>query len=71
MGSRSHPCCEKNINEPAPAAAVQQSHVLHPVFAAVMLDVSSVLPIAESEFRNPEFAPPPHSPPSLNSPLRI
>jgi hypothetical protein len=71
MGSRSHPCCEKNVNEPAPVAAVQQSHVLHPVFTVVVLDVANVLPTAESEFRHPKLALPPHSPPSLNSPLRI
>jgi hypothetical protein len=71
MGSRNHPCCEKNVNQPSPVATVQQSHVLHPVFTVVVLDVSNVPPTVESEFRQLKFAPPPHSPPALNSPLRI
>ena len=71
MGSRHHPCCEKNINEPAPVATVQQSHVPYPIFTAALLDVSIVLPTVEFEFRHLEFALPLHSPPSLNSPLRI
>jgi hypothetical protein len=71
MGSHSHPCCEKNVNQPDPVAAVQQSHVLHPVFTAVVLDMASVLPTVELEFRHLKFASPPQSPPTLNSPLRI
>jgi hypothetical protein len=71
MGSRSHPCCEKNLDQSASVATVQQSHVLHPVFTAVVLNGPSVLPYIEFESRHLTFALPPHSPPSLNSPLRI
>jgi hypothetical protein len=71
MGPRNHPCCEKNFTQSSPVATVQQSHVSHPVFTAVVLDVSSVLPTVESEFRHLAVAHPLHSPPNLNSPLRI
>jgi len=71
MGPRNHPCCEKSVNQPSPVASVQRSHVPHPVFTATVLDVASIRPTVEFEFRRVKFCPPPHSPPSLNSPLRI
>jgi hypothetical protein len=71
MGSRNHPCCEKNVDQPSAVAAIQQSHVTHPVLAVAVLDVASVQPTAGFEFVAVKFDSPPHSPPSLNSPLRI
>jgi hypothetical protein len=71
MGSRKHPCCEKNVGQTSLVAAVQQLHALHPVFTAVVLDISSVRPTVQSEFHHRAVASPPHSPPPLNSPLRI
>jgi hypothetical protein len=73
MGSLNHPhpCCEKNVNQPSPVATVQRSHVPQPVFTAAALDVASILPTVEFEFRHVKFDSPPHPPPSLNSPLRI
>ena len=71
MGSRNHPCCEKNVNQPAAVATIQQSHALHPVFIAVMLYDASISLAVESEFHHEKFAAPPHSPPTLHSPLRI
>ena len=72
MGSHNHPCCEKTAAQPAPVATVQQSHVLHVVFTAVML-VTETLAV---QAQDPEFHPlalglPPPAPPNLNSVLRI
>jgi hypothetical protein len=72
MGSRNHPCCEKNANQPSPVAAVQQSLVLHPVFTAVMSIVQTInLPMRDAESHRLTLGLPPPSPPSLNSILRI
>lgn len=71
MGSRNHPCCEKSVNQPSPVATVQQSHVSHLVVAVAVLDVPSIQPTVGFEFGHVKFNSPPHSPPSLNSPLRI
>src|SRR5258707_5329261 len=71
MASHSHPCCEKNVNQPAPVASVQQSHVFHPVFTAAVLAAASAPPTVEFEFRHLKSALPLHSPPPLNFPLRI
>jgi hypothetical protein len=72
MGSRNHPCCEKNANQPSSVATVQQSHVLHPVFTAVtsVTQTSSLL-IRDAESNRLTLGLPPPSPPSLNSILRI
>ena len=71
MGSRNHPCCEKNLNQPSTVAAIQQSDATHPVFAVAALNVASLLLPVEFELRPVKFDSPFHSPPSLNSPLRI
>jgi hypothetical protein len=72
MGSHNHPCCEKNVNQSSPVATVQQPNVLHPVFTVVVSsDLACVVPAVESEFRHLTVAHPFHSPPSLNSPVRI
>jgi hypothetical protein len=73
MGSRNHPCCEKNVNQTAPVATVQQSQVvLHPIFPAVMLVVQkSGLPTRDAESHDLAPGIPPPSPPNLNSILRI
>lgn len=71
MGSRSHPCCEKNVNQTSPVATVERSHRLHAVVTVAVFDISSAAPTVESEFLHLKFSSPPHSPPSLNSPLRI
>jgi hypothetical protein len=71
MGSHNHPCCDKKVSQDSAVATFQQSHVLQPVFAAVLLDASEILQSVQFEFRPLEFASPPHSPPPLNSPLRI
>jgi hypothetical protein len=36
MGFSQSSVLRENANEPAPVATVQQSHVLHPVFTAVL-----------------------------------
>ncbi len=74
MSSRSHPCCEKNVNQAAPVATVQQQSqvILHPVFTAVMSVVQTLnLPMRDSESHRLTLGLPPPSPPSLNSILRI
>jgi hypothetical protein len=72
MGSRNHPCCEKNVNQPSSVATVQQFHVLHPVFTAVMSDVqTSGLPMRDAESHGLALGLPPPAPPNLNSILRI
>jgi hypothetical protein len=72
MGPRNHPCCEKNANQPTPVANVQRTHVLHPVFTAVLLVVSATdLPTLNVENHHLTLGLPPPSPPNLSSILRI
>jgi hypothetical protein len=72
MGSQNHPCCEKTAAQPSPVAAVQQPHVLHLVFTAVMLvSQTSVLPTHYAESHPLTLGLPPPAPPKLNSVLRI
>lgn len=72
MSSHSHPCCEKNVNQPAQVATVQQSHVLHVAFTAVMFVVrTSDSPTEENSSRRLTLGLPPPAPPNLNSILRI
>jgi hypothetical protein len=72
MGSHSHPCCERNVNQPSPVATVQQSHVLHVVFTAVMPVVQTMnLPRRDAESHRLALGLPPPAPPNLNSILRI
>jgi hypothetical protein len=72
MGSRNHPCCEKNANQPSSVANVQRSHVLNPVFAAIVtvVQISSLLMRDAESHRLTQGLPPP-SPPSISSILRI
>ena len=72
MGSHNHPCCEKTAAQPSPVAAVQQSHVLHIVFTAVMLvSQTSALPSHDLESYCLTLGLPPPAPPNFNSVLRI
>jgi hypothetical protein len=72
MGSRNHPCCEKNVNQVAPVATVQQSHVLHVVFSPVAAVIQTIcLPTRDAESHRLTLGLPRPSPPSLNSILRI
>jgi hypothetical protein len=73
MGSRNHPCCEKNVNQAVPVATVQQLQVvLHPVFNAIMSVVQiPCLPTRDVESHRLALGLPPPAPPNLNSILRI
>lgn len=72
MGSHSHPCCEKNVDQPSPVATVQQLHVLQVVFTPVTSVVQAIcLPVRSGESHTPALGLPPPSPPGLNSILRI
>lgn len=72
MGSRNHPCCEKNANQPTVVANVQRTHVLHPVFTAILLIVSATdLPTLNVEHHHLTLGLPPPAPPNLSSILRI
>ena len=72
MGSQNHPCCEKTAAQPSPVATVQQPHVLHVEFTAVMLvSQTSALPTHSAESHPLTLGLPPPAPPNLNSVLRI
>jgi hypothetical protein len=72
MGSHSHPCCEKNVNQPSPVATVQQSHAQHFVFMAVTSVAQAIcLPMRDAESHRLALGLPPPAPPNLNSILRI
>jgi hypothetical protein len=72
MGTHSHPCCEKHLNQSTPVATVQQQHGLHAVFTMVTPVVQTIcLPIRDAAFHRMALGLPPPSPPSLNSILRI
>jgi hypothetical protein len=72
MGSQNHPCCEKSAAQPSPVATVQQPHVLHVEFTAVMLvSQTSALATYYAESHPLTLGLPPPAPPNLNSVLRI